>query len=256
MENVELCCKKIFDILYDKCSLQKITECAKDVMNVSVFFMLTSGEVVASILVKEELLRKIEEYFPIVEAKRERGQFTFLVSNLAGKEDRDVIIRICKEFAELSTLRIAVGNGFRDKNKQEANRQIVSKLLEECMRVYGRKKVYLLEDYYQKIIIEQIIYSVNVENYRLEELEKLKKEDQETGSNLYDTLYYYLMMKRNSTHTAAKMKIHRTTLFNRLVRINEILHLDEKSSVECKRLLLAMQLEKQDIDNNDMKSNF
>lgn len=85
---------------------------------------------------------------------------------------------------------------------------------------------------------------IEIDNYRLEELERIKEEDEKYGSNLYETLYWYLLMKRNTLQTASKLKIHRNTLLNRISKINEIIDIGEKSGMECERLLMAMQLER------------
>ena len=77
------------------------------------------------------------------------------------------------------------------------------------------------------------------------DLEKIRKEDREKGSSLYETLYWYLFMKRSTMQTAAKLGIHRNTLIYRITRINELLNLDEKDGMECERLLMAMQIEKE-----------
>ena len=105
-------------------------------------------------------------------------------------------------------------------------------------------KAYLLEDYYQEVIFDFVADKIEIDNYRLEELERIKEEDEKYGSNLYETLYWYLLMKRNTLQTAAKLKIHRNTLLNRISKINEIIDISDKSGMECERLLMAMQLER------------
>ena len=76
------------------------------------------------------------------------------------------------------------------------------------------------------------------------ELEQIRCEDEETGRNLYETLYWYLRMKRNVSQTAAKLKIHRNTLLPRLTRLNDMLDLDNRDGVECEKLLVAMEIER------------
>ena len=82
------------------------------------------------------------------------------------------------------------------------------------------------------------------EKVYMEELEILKEEDRKTGKELYETLYWYLRMKRNVAQTAARLRIHRNTLLPRIARINELLDMDEKDGMECEGILLAMEIEK------------
>ena len=106
------------------------------------------------------------------------------------------------------------------------------------------KKVYLIEEYYYEFAISCISEQIPEEDFRFKELSLLKQEDEEKGKNLYDTLYWYLKMKRNVSQTAVRLGIHRNTLLPRIAKINELLQLDEKSGLECEKLLLAMEVER------------
>ena len=77
-----------------------------------------------------------------------------------------------------------------------------------------------------------------------EELEKLRQEGAEKWKELYETLYWYLRMKRNVASTAARMKMHRNTLLYRIGRLNEIMKVDEMEGAECERILLVMEVER------------
>ena len=79
---------------------------------------------------------------------------------------------------------------------------------------------------------------------QIKELEIIKEEDKLKNSNLYETLYWYLVAGRNMVQAAAKLKIHRNTLLYRISRINELIHLDERGNMESQRLLMAMQMER------------
>ena len=77
----------------------------------------------------------------------------------------------------------------------------------------------------------------------------MKRSKKRTGikEELYETLYWYLRMKRNVAQTAAKLKIHRNTLLPRIARINELMDLDDKDGLECERILMTMEIEKRKI---------
>ena len=102
----------------------------------------------------------------------------------------------------------------------------------------------LVENYYHELAIDCISEHLGQEKVYMEELEILKEEDRKTGKELYETLYWYLRMKRNVAQTAARLRIHRNTLLPRIARINELLDLDEKDGMECEGILLAMEIEK------------
>ena len=58
------------------------------------------------------------------------------------------------------------------------------------------KHLYLIEEYYHELAISYISRKVGENGFKLKELEQIKSEDIETGKNLYETLYWYLRMKR------------------------------------------------------------
>ena len=106
------------------------------------------------------------------------------------------------------------------------------------------KHLYLIEEYYHELAISYISRKVGENGFKLKELEQIRREDEETGRNLYETLYWYLRMKRNVSQTAVKLKIHRNTLLPRLTRLNDILDLDNRDGAECEKFLVAMEIER------------
>ena len=75
----------------------------------------------------------------------------------------------------------------------------------------------------------------------------MDREELEKGKELYETLYWYLRMKRNVASTAAKMKLHRNTLLPRIARLNEIIGVDAMEGAECERILLMMEIERRQV---------
>ena len=115
---------------------------------------------------------------------------------------------------------------------------------EYSFKAETERMVMLVENYYHELAIDCISEHLGQEKVYMEELEILKEEDRKTGKELYETLYWYLRMKRNVAQTAARLGIHRNTLLPRIARINELLDLDEKDGMECEGILLAMEIEK------------
>lgn len=144
--------------------------------------------------------------------------------------------------------RIFIGNGFSDPEQREENKKLQQYAFEIAKRENTRENVLLIENYYHELAISYIGDKLGEDALYLDELEKIKEEDRKKGKELYETLYWYLRMKRNITQTAAKMKIHRNTLLPRIARINELLELDEKDGMECERILMTMEIEKKKND--------
>lgn len=188
-------------------------------------------------------LKKEKEELRDVKFQYHDGKELFL-SGVQKTEMRNYIIDKCREFMRDEDGKVLVGNGFSDLDKKEENKKLQQYVLELALGKSSRENVLLVENYYHELAISYISNSLEKEPLYLEELERIKKEDREKGKDLYETLYWYLRMKKNVTQTAAKMKIHRNTLLPRIARINELLELDEKDGMECERILMTMEIEK------------
>ena len=193
---------------------------------------------------KQDIPGEIREKFRIMKITEQEDCLAYLFSNVQGQEARNLLIRLWSDYAKAEDVRIVIGNGFDDVQKSLSNRKMIERLFSIISDTEVSGKAYLLEDYYQEVIFDFVADKIEIDNYRLEELERIKEEDEKYGSNLYETLYWYLLMKRNTLQTAAKLKIHRNTLLNRISKINEIIDISDKSGMECERLLMAMQLER------------
>lgn len=166
------------------------------------------------------------------------------VSRIQGKEDRKRLISICRKCMRDSDGRILVGNGFGDVSSKEENCKLQERVMRIARERKEREKVRLIENYYHELAVECISERMEQESVYLEELEIINKEELEKGKELYDTLYWYLRMKRNVASTAAKMKLHRNTLLPRIARLNEIMEVDAMEGADCERILLIMEIER------------
>ena len=75
-------------------------------------------------------------------------------------------------------------------------------------------------------------------------LNQLRKYDQRTGSDLYQTLFFYLKNERGISKTAQEMNIHRSTLLHRLERIGELSGMILNDPDQRMHILLSYYLEK------------
>ena len=170
----------------------------------------------------------------------------YLLSGIKGKNDRDKLIQKCRSILEREDvdIKVIVGNGFHKLTQKMDNLELVQvsfMIGEDCN---PRKKLYLIEEYYQELIVHYIKKEMDEMDSHIEELEIIKEEDYKKNTNLYETLYYYLFFKQNAMYAAAKLKIHRNTLLYRVARINELIHLDDMEYIKSQRLLMSMQLER------------
>lgn len=188
-----------------------------------------------------EQLAETESFSPVVEKQKDNS---ILITNIHGKEDRALLIRLCKEYIYDCDGKILIGNGVKEERNLSENKRLQQEVFEIARDRAPGKHVYLVEEYYHELAISYISQKVGENGFKLKELEQIRREDEETGRNLYETLYWYLRMKRNVSQTAAKLKIHRNTLLPRLTRLNDMLDLDNRDGAECEKLLIAMEIEK------------
>ena len=191
-------------------------------------------------------LKRIYEYLET--NKNSQGKLHYpeqksvFLSGIHGQKDRNQIIKYLKEIENLEG-KILIGNGFADETQKEENYKLQKDIMEFVQKKKTRMRIHLTEQYYHELAVSYIGREMAKGSLYAEALEKVKKEDEEKGRDLYETLYWYLRMKRNVSQTAAKLKIHRNTLLPRIARLNEIIDIDEKDGIECERLFLVMEVE-------------
>lgn len=169
---------------------------------------------------------------------------SIFVSCVKGKEGRERFIQLCETYTEETNGFLLIGNGFPDVRNKNENKAMQYQIMEIIKRGKPRKKIYLTENYYYDLAVAHISKMTENGICYQSDLELIKKEDKEKGKNLYETLYWYLKMKRNISQAAASLKIHRNTLLPRIAKINELIALDEKDGAECEKLFLTMEVEK------------
>gem|GEM_PF-225456 len=164
------------------------------------------------------------------------------VSCIRGRDDRNRLIDVCRDCMQGREGHVMVGNGFQDVSCKEEN----GRLQERALHLAGEKKergnVWLVENYYYELAVDCMSGQMELAPVYPEELKKLCREG--TAKDLYETLYWYLRMKRNVASTAAKMKLHRNTLLPRIARLNEIMEVDVMEGADCERILLVMEVER------------
>lgn len=204
------------------------------------------------ILIKEEngdqtLGKYLKDDFHIVGDENGKDYRSYLFSGISGEKERNELINRCKKYEEVHRTFIkyvVIGNGFSEKSKSNENKDLLQRVIKLGQKLNANKSIFLIEDYYQELALECILENIDQKSYVLKEVELIKKDDEQKGGNLYETLYWYLLMNRNAAQAAAKLQIHRNTLIPRIARLNELINLDDLDGEQCERILMAMQLEK------------
>lgn len=178
-----------------------------------------------------------------LKVKRE-GKKELFISGIRGKEDRDHLIQSLRKIQNLFVGKTLVGNGFRAIQSKDKNRQLQRDVFAIAKKKKDRKQVCIVEEYYHDLAVTYIGNRIEKENLYVDELEYIEREDAEKGKGLYETLYWYLKMKRNAAQTAVKLRIHRNTLMPRIIQLNEMIGIDDKEGEECERLLMVMEMKK------------
>lgn len=166
------------------------------------------------------------------------------VSCIQGREDRNRLIEVCRKSMQNRDGHVLVGNGFRNVSGKEDNGRLQERALGIAREKKERDNVWLVEHYYYELAVDCMSEQMELAPMYPEELKKLRQEGAEKEKELYETLYWYLRMKRNVASTAAKMKLHRNTLLPRIARLNEIMEVDALEGADCERILLVMEVER------------
>ncbi len=206
-------------------------------------FLWIVGENPNDMLRIKDGLTEEKENLQNIKIQYQGGKELFM-SGVQGSKMRGYVTDKCRCYMKDEDGKVLIGNGFSELDKKEENKKLQQYALKLALGKSSRENVLLVENYYHELAISYISNSLGKEQLYLDELERIKEEDLKKGKELYETLYWYLRMKKNVTQTAAKMKIHRNTLLPRIARINELLELDEKDGMECERILMMMEIEK------------
>lgn len=192
----------------------------------------------------EEIYRLLKGRADTAVKVQKEGERELFLSRIRGKEDRDFLIGTLKSAGRLINGRVLVGNGFSALQSKAKNLEMQRYVFEIVRKKKARRKICLVEQYYHDLAVTYIGSRIEEENLFVEELEYVETEDSEKGKDLYDTLYWYLKMRRNVARTATKLRIHRNTLIPRLVQLNKMIGIDDKEGEECERLLMVMEMKK------------
>ncbi len=107
-----------------------------------------------------------------------------------------------------------------------------------------RPGVYMGEQFAMGYLLDRLAQTNQAQMLSHPALEKLKQHDIQRGSELYDTLYQYLLHERSVLKGSEALHIHKNSFLYRMQRIREITGLNLEEPLERTYLLLSYLLQK------------
>jgi len=195
---------------------------------------------------------EVESRFPdSVSFERKGAAMCFIeTSALRGKDGdyREKLMADMEEFTGSMGVQIGVSDAFRDIYSARLYYHQASAALENGALVDPGKKVYHFQDYALTELIVNSLGKMPTELFFSEGMRRLTAHDAEAPVSYIDTLREYLDQNMSMTRTSAALYVHRSTLLERIGRIERELDTDLKDPDERLRiqiLLKAMQIQKQ-----------
>ena len=197
----------------------------------------------------EKAVQVIQQYFPqarIFADQREVVVLQDLEEQVFGKNLPEALE------ADLAgqELLLCAGNGFSHLDQLRS----VYLMTDQMMRLVRKLRMegeylFYLEDYQNMMILDNSVKEFmrqngteNIIYLTHPAVARLRKYDEEHGTELRQVLYHYLRYDGSIQKTAAAMYMHRNTIQNKLKKINELAPVDLHDGLLCERLLLSCQL--------------
>jgi len=195
---------------------------------------------------------EVESRFPnSVSFERKGAAMCFIeTASLTGKsgDRRETLKAAMEEFTETMGVRIGASDAFRDVYSARLYYHQASAALENGTIIDPAKKYYHFQDYALTELIINSLGKMPTELFFSEGMRRLAAHDAEAPVSYIDTLRTYLDQNMSMTRTSAALYVHRSTLLERIGRIERELDTDLKDPDERLRiqiLLKALQIQQQ-----------
>lgn len=104
--------------------------------------------------------------------------------------------------------------------------------------------VYSYKDHYSSVMLMAAVTSMTRENLIPDELDALRRYDEENETNYTETLFAYLYERNDLNRSAARLHIHRNTMHYRMEKICQLLHIDPDEPQTALRLEIGFGIER------------
>ncbi len=165
-----------------------------------------------------------------------------LSSNDTDRPFSDEIEHSMERFLQYYDLCCVFSSAYQDICHSYRQFTMLRQVLDIGRRLYPKKRIQHLQD----LLVYQMFMVCNRTAPLIEfvppRMMKLRDYDRQNNSELFTTLYYYLICQKNTSAVAAKLNIHRNTLFYRINRIHEITEFDLNNEETVFQILLSFKL--------------
>ena len=182
----------------------------------------------------------LENIFPLSKSLYFNGKIVLIIY-LKNKSD-DMISSSLKNFEDfLRENRLFAGMSFKETNilniKSDYEQSL--KALQLGLRLNRKGPLFLYQNFMAYHLLDQCR---DLSQFCHPGILKLKRYDEEKGSDYYHTLYLYLENNKNISITANQLYIHRNTLKYRIDKILEIISVDIDIFAECSHMYYTYKM--------------
>lgn len=195
-----------------------------------------------SALEVQKIRSRINEWCEEVLVCVDKGEFTLLFTRVDSDKKETKILDFVQQLSGYASGECAVSARFEERSRIRGKRKLLDRILKIREKMGEKVSVCRENDYYEKLICSFAYDVIGAEGYGTADLDQLKKEDREKGTEFYKSLKEYLLSGNNVNLSAKRLFIHRNTMVYRLAKIHEIIGVDINQPDTARRLLLTMFL--------------
>lgn len=195
-----------------------------------------------SALEVQRIRSRIREWCEEVLVCVDKGEFALLFTRVDSDKKEEKILDFIRQLSGYTLGQCAVSARFGERNCIRGKRKLLDRILKICEQMGEKGSVCLENDYYEKLICSFAYDAMGADGYGTADLDRLKREDREKGTDFYKSLKEYLLSGNNVNLSAKRLFIHRNTMVYRLAKIHEIIGVDINQPDTARRLLLTMFL--------------
>ena len=169
-----------------------------------------------------------------------------------GRKEEQKTVEFLREVGQAFGVRICVGSLFSDKEEIVSRKKFLERVMQTGTKMDPCKDFFREKECFLETICSYMMAENEFQGYYCEELERLRKEDVQKGTEFYESLKQYLLSGNNVGMAAKKLFVHRNTMIYRLQKINELLKINLNEPDTARMLLISMVLQEL-IDKSNKK---
>lgn len=148
---------------------------------------------------------------------------------------------IFKDYIESMDMRIGISNPFEDLNNARLYYLQACSALDNGSLIHSKERYYTFQDYSLMELIINSLGELTIDMYFSEGMKRLAEHDKSSSVSYLETLQTYLENNMSITKTSSILYIHRSTLLDRLTRIERDLKTSLKNPDERLKILIILK---------------